>query len=262
MLYDTHCHLNYHTDEELKEITQRAKEYGVRYVMQAGARVEEINREVDICNKFSDDDIKIFCALANHPEYTKKNISSTEDLLKTATSDEKIKAIGETGLDTHIQENEEFLNDQIKSFENHIEASLMLSLPLIIHARGDVAISKCIEMLKFYKKDNVRFVMHSYTGDIDNAKKALDMGGFVSFSGIVTFKHAENVRDVAKIVPIENMFVETDAPFIAPTPMRGKQNETGFVSYTAKFLSDFLQIDYNEFCDTTTRNAKKFFQHE
>ena len=262
MLYDTHCHLNYHTDEELHEIIHRAKQAGLRYIMQAGAKILDVSREIEICNKFSDEDIQIYCGIANHPEETRDNIISADKIVEIARSDENIKAIGETGLDTHIQENEDFLNDQIKSFENHIEASLMLSLPLIIHARGDVAVLKCIEMLKFYKKDDVRFVMHSYTGDIDNAKKALDIGGFISFSGIATFKHAENVRDVVKIVPIKNMFVETDAPFIAPTPMRGKQNETGFVAYTAKFLSDFLSIDYNEFCNTTTQNAKKFFQHE
>lgn len=262
MLYDTHCHLNYHTDEELNEIINRAKQADLIYIMQAGAKILDVSREIEICNKFSDKDIQIYCGIANHPEETRENIISADKIVEIARSNENIKAIGETGLDTHIQANEEFLNDQIKSFENHIEASLMLNLPLIIHARGDVAISKCIEMLKFYQQDNVRFVMHSYTGDIDNAKKALDIGGFVSFSGIATFKNANDVRDVVSFVPLDRMFVETDAPFLAPTPMRGKQNETGFVAYTAKFLSDFLQIDYNEFCDTTTRNAKKFFQHE
>lgn len=259
MLFDTHCHLNYHTDEELTRIIKNAKDFGLLHVMQAGVRIDEIDREIDICDKFSDNDIKIFCALAIHPEYTKNNVASRDDLIRIAARNEKIKAIGETGLDTHIQENEEFLNDQIKSFENHIAAAIETKKPIIVHARGDVAISKSVEMLKFYKKDDISFVMHSYTGDIENAKKALDIGGFISFSGIVTFKHAENVRDVAKMVPLDSMCIETDAPFIAPVPMRGKPCETGFVHYTAKFLSQFLDIDFDTFCNQTTENGRRLF---
>ena len=259
MLFDTHCHLNYHTDDELTRIIKNAKDFGLLHVMQAGVRIDEIGREIDICDKFSDNDIKIFCALAIHPEYTKNNVASQDDLIRIAARNEKIKAIGETGLDTHIQENEEFLSDQIKSFENHIAAAIETKKPIIIHARGDVAISKSVEMLKFYKKDDTSFVMHSYTGDIENAKKALDIGGFISFSGIVTFKHAENVRDVAKMVPLDSMCIETDAPFIAPVPMRGKPCETGFVHYTAKFLSQFLDIDFDAFCAQTTKNGRKLF---
>ena len=259
MLFDTHCHLNYHTDEELARIIKNAKDFGLLHVMQAGVRIDEIDREIDICDKFSDNDIKIFCALAIHPEYTKNNVASQDDLIRIAARNEKIKAIGETGLDTHIQENEEFLSDQIKSFENHIAAAIETKKPIIVHARGDLAISKSVEMLKFYKKDDISFVMHSYTGDIENAKKALDLGGFISFSGIVTFKHAENVRDVAKMVPLDSMCIETDAPFIAPVPMRGKPCETGFVHYTAKFLSQFLDIDFETFCHQTTENGRKLF---
>ena len=259
MLFDTHCHLNYHTDEELARIIKNAKDFGLLHVMQAGVRIDEIDREIDICDKFSDNKIKIFCALAIHPEYTKNNVASQDDLIRIAARNEKIKAIGETGLDTHIQENEEFLSDQIKSFENHIAAAIETKKPIIVHARGDVAISKSVEMLKFYKKDDISFVMHSYTGDIENAKKALDLGGFISFSGIVTFKHAENVRDVAKMVPLDSMCIETDAPFIAPVPMRGKPCETGFVHYTAKFLSQFLGVDFDTFCTQTTKNGRKLF---
>ena len=261
MLYDTHCHLNYNTNEELVDIITRAKQSDLKYIMQAGARIADIEREVEICKKFSDEQIKIFCGIANHPEETRDNVISANEIINIAEKNKDIKAIGETGLDTHIEENMDFVDDQIKSFENHIEASLKLNLPLIIHARGELAIQKCVEMLKFYQKDGVSAVMHSYTGDVENAKKALDAGCFISFSGIATFKNANEVREVVSFVPIDRMFIETDAPFLAPTPMRGKKNETGFVSYTAQFLSNFSQIDYNEFCNTTTQNAKKFFNH-
>lgn len=261
MLYDTHCHLNYHTDEELKDVISRAKLAGLGYIMNAGAKISDVRRAVDICSKFSDNEIKIFCGVANHPENSKENVVSSGEIINLARMSDNIKAIGETGLDTHIAENFDFIDDQILSFEHHIEASLNLKLPLIVHTRGDFAVSKSIEMLEFYQKDGIRAVMHSYTDSVDNAKKLLDLGCFVSFSGIVTFKNADNVRDVAHVVPIERMFVETDAPFLAPTPMRGKTNETSFVKYTASYLSEFLKIDYKEFCEITTQNAKNFFNH-
>lgn len=261
MLYDTHCHLNYHTDEELKDVISRAKLAGLGYIMNAGAKISDVKRAIDICDKFSDNEIKIFCGVANHPEESRKNVVSSKEVINLVEVYNNIKAIGETGLDTHVAENFDFIDDQVLSFEHHIEASLITGLPMIIHTRGDFAVSKSIEMLKFYQKDGIRAVMHSYTDSVDNVKKLLNIGCFVSFSGIVTFKNADNVRDVAHVVPIERMFVETDAPFLAPTPMRGKTNETSFVKYTASYLSEFLKIDYKEFCEITTQNAKNFFNH-
>ena len=260
MLFDTHCHLNYHTDEELARIIKNAKDFGLRYIMHAGARPDEIDRQIEICNKFSDSELTIKCGFACHPEEVKNfGVLTVEELKTVATKDKNIIAIGETGLDTHIQENEEFLSDQIKSFENHIAAAIETKKPIIVHARGDVAISKSVEMLKFYKKDNTSFVMHSYTGDIDNAKRALDCGIYISFNGIATFKNAHEVREIAKIVPRDLMLVETDAPFLSPVPVRGKPCETGFVHYTAKFLSQFLDVDFDTFCAQTTENGRRLF---
>ena len=262
MLYDSHCHLNYHTDEELKDIISRAKQEQLQYIMHAGATTAEIDREIDICNKFSDQEMHITCAVATHPENVLKDgIISSDKLSQIAKKSDKIKAIGETGLDTHQPENEDFFDKQIKSFENHIETALLLKLPLIIHSRGEKAINKVVEMLQYYKSTPLQSVLHSYTGDIENAKKALDIGCNISFSGIVTFKNANDVREIVKIVPISQMFVETDAPFLAPVPMRGRQNEAGFVAHTARFLSEFLKIDFNVFCNITTNNAKKFFRN-
>ena len=261
MLYDTHCHLNCNTDEELKNIISRSKQADLKYIMCAGTKIEEASNEIRICNEFSDDYIKIFCGVADHPEETRNYTHSVDEIIKAAKMSDKVKAIGETGLDTHIVENMDFLNSQILSFENHIEASLQLKLPLIIHVRGEVAISKTIEILTFYKKNSLKAVIHSYTDGVENVRKLLDIDCYISFSGVVTFKNADNVRDAAKVVPIDRMLVETDAPFLAPVPMRGKQNEASFVKYTADYLSNFLNIDYNKFCETTTQNAIVFFNN-
>ena len=262
MLYDTHCHLSYFSDDILGGIIDRAKVVGLEYIVNAGVNVSEINREIDICNKYSDDQIKIFCGIANHPEHTFNNVVSVEELTKLATSSDKIKAIGETGLDTHIADNMDFIDNQIASFENHIETAINLKLPIIIHARGDFAVSKTIEILEYYKNQKVNLVLHSYTGSIENAKKALNIGCFISFNGIATFKNADDVRNIASIVPFDRMLIETDAPFLAPVPVRGEKNEVSFIKYTAYFLSDFLKIDYDEFCYLTTENAKSFFNNE
>ena len=262
MLYDTHCHLNYHSNDELTGIVLRAKEFGLTRIMQAGVRLQEVERDIEICNLFSNDDIKIHCSVAVHPENVKQEgIVSIDELKKNVVKSNHILAIGETGLDTHIPENEEFFDNQIKSFENHIECAVDMNLPIIVHSRGEKAVKKAVDMLCYYtNKNNINAVLHSYTDSYNNAKKALDGGLFISFSGIITFKSADEVRYVAKNVPLSQMLVETDAPYLAPVPMRGKQNETGFVNYTAKYLSDFLNIDYDFFCTQTAKNGLKLFK--
>ena len=264
MLYDTHCHLNYHNNDELREILARARDFGLTNIMQAGVRLQDVERDVEICNLFSNDDLKINCSVAIHPENVKEyGVMSVEKIKNNAIKSNHIIAIGETGLDTHIPENEEFFDNQVKSFENHIECAVEMNLPLIVHSRGEKAIQKAIDMLCVYKKKyNINAVLHSYTGDYNDAKQALDHDFFISFSGIVTFKHADGVRDVAKKVPLNQMLIETDAPYIAPVPMRGKQNETGFVNYTAKFLSSFLNVSYDVFCKTTTENGLRLFREK
>ena len=262
MLYDTHCHLNYHSNDELTDIVLRAKEFGLTRIMQAGVRLQEVERDIEICNLFSNDDIKIHCSVAVHPENVKQEgIVSVDELKKNVVKSNHILAIGETGLDTHIPENEEFFDNQIKSFENHIECAVEMNLPIIVHSRGEKAVKKAVDILCYYaKKNSINAVLHSYTDSYNNAKKALDVGLFISFSGIITFKNADEVRYVAKNVPLSQMLVETDAPYLAPVPMRGKQNETGFVNYTARFLSNFLNIDYDFFRTQTTKNGLKLFK--
>ncbi len=262
MLYDTHCHLNDNSDEELAGIVSRAKDVGLGYILQAGTSKGDVERDIKISEKFSDNEIRIGCAVAIHPENVVKEWYEMDEIVKVASSSSHILAIGETGLDTHTIENEDFFDKQVKSFENHIVASLTTSKPLILHLRGDKAITKAIDMLRYYSKNNtINAVLHSYTGDYDNGKRALDCGCYISFSGIVTFKSAKDLRDVVRRVPIESMFVETDAPFLSPEPMRGRKNETSFVSYTARFLCDFLGVEYDIFCDTTT-NAVRFFKNK
>lgn len=274
MLYDTHCHLNMvrdlsermqlskdATDDFIKPIIERAKQFDVAYIMQAGTFLKEIDREIDICKKFSDENLNIVCSLANHPENVLKNgVASVEELVKIAKSSSYIKAIGETGLDTHKQENYDFLNQQIKSFENHIYTGIEMNLPIMIHAYGAEAIQRSIDiMISFAKNNNIKFLFHCYDGTYEQAKIIVDNGGIISFSGILTFKNKTSSKEILSKLPLDSIVVETDAPFLTPEPMRGKANETGFVKYTAEFASRYLNAAYDVFCNQTTQNALKLF---
>ena len=274
MLYDTHCHLNMMlrkdaglydvrdaTDDDIKAIIQRAKEVGVSHIMQAGTFLSEIDREIDICQKFSDNDIQILCAVANHPENVKKTgVADAKEIVEIAKKSLYIRAIGETGLDTHREENYEFLNEQIKSFENHIDATIQTGLPLIIHSYGVEAIEKAIDMVcNLVKEKTFKFVFHCYDGTYEQAKKIADCGGIISFSGTATFKKKTIVKDILTMLPLDFVVIETDAPFLAPTPLRGQANEPSYIKYTAEFIANFLQMDYEKFCEKMTNNAKKLF---
>ena len=278
MIFDTHCHLNMirdlsgstyatkdATDGEIEKQIQRAKQNNILYIMQAGTFINEIDREIDICTKFNDKDIKIFCSIANHPENIRTTgVVKAEQLIKIVQEkslhNNYIKAIGETGLDTHREENLLFLNDQIESFENHIQAGIELNLPVIIHAYGIEAIERCIDMvINIVKNTPFKFVFHCYDGTYEQAKKIIDFGGIISFSGTITFKKKTIAREILLKIPLEHIVIETDAPFLAPEPKRGQINETSYIKYTAEYISNYLQIDYNKFCQQITENGLKLF---
>ena len=278
MLYDTHCHLNmirtpaegyydFHpaNDNEIAGFIERAKVSGITNIMQAGTFTTEIEREIEICKKFSSNDISILCSLANHPENVKETgIVSAIDLIRIVKQNDNskyIKAIGETGLDSHRTENMDFWKEQVASFENHIEAGVELNLPIIVHAYGQEALDKCIDMATQIAKKNTdfKYVFHCFDGDYEKAKKIVDNGGIISISGIITFKRNEHTREVARKIPLEYLVLETDAPFLAPAPVRGQPNETSYIKYTAEFTSQFIGIDYDTFCEITTENGIKFF---
>ncbi len=278
-IFDTHCHLNmirepesgYYTarsstDEEINNFVVNAKKNEITHIMNAGTFISEIDREIEICKKFTDNDIKIFCALANHPENIRTTgVIKTDEILKIIknidNSTTYIKAIGETGLDSHRTENLDFFDKQIKSFENHIEAGIILNLPIIIHAYGKEALDKSIDIAIQTSKNNnnFKYIFHCYDGDYENAKKIVDNNGIISISGILTFKKNEHTREVVKKIPLTFLTLETDAPFLAPSPVRGKPNETSYIKYTAEFFSKLLEIDYSKLCNKTTETGLSLF---
>ncbi len=255
MLIDSHCHLDYllleNGVDEFKNILQSAWDEGIEHILNVSVTLETFPQVLEIANEYSE---KITCSVGLHPSEKVEKEPSLEDIVKLA-SHPKVVAIGETGLDYHYDDVSKTV--QQTRFITHIHAAKKLNKPLIIHNRD--AKDDLLNILKEEGASEVGGVIHCFTEDWETAKKALDLGFYIGISGIVTFKNAEQLREVAKNVPIDRILVETDAPYLAPVPKRGKQNEPAFVKYIAEFVADLREMRFDEFAAKTTENFYRLF---
>jgi len=251
MLVDSHCHLDYLKDE-LDEVITNAKNAGVTHLLTVGTCRENAVIVQNICAKYTNVD----CSIGVHPLEINQEINAqiSLDWLLDESANPYVIAIGETGLDYHYQSDNALL--QQENFILHLEAAKTNKLPVIVHTRK--ARQDTINLLK--KTDLPEAgVLHCFTEDYEMAKKALDLGFYISFSGIVTFKNATDLADVASKIPLDRILVETDSPYLAPIPYRGKANLPQYVVEVAKFISNLRNIDYEEFALQTTSNFKQLF---
>lgn len=247
MLFDTHCHLAMDDfKDDLEDVVLRAKQNGV-FMLTVGTSPGDWEKSVDIKSKQ-----KIAAALGFSPHDAKFLNEETLSLFKNLLKSGKIDAVGETGLDYHyfISSKEE----QRVAFEKQIEVAEEMNLPLIIHSRDSFE-----DTLTILKSVKVPVLIHCFTYGIYEAEEFLKNGFYISFSGIVTFKNAEKIREAAKIVPDDKILVETDSPYLAPLPFRGRRCEPLFVKETALFLAKYLNKDENLFFEQTFQNGIKFF---
>lgn len=249
MLVDSHCHLNFpEFAKDLPEVIQRAHNIGVGTMVTINTRLDEA---LDL-QKITDTYDNIFCTVGVHPHEAAAYASP--DLMQKImdlAQHPKVIGIGETGLDYFYNNSPK--NDQIDSFGQHLMASIQLNLPVIIHTReADEDTLACLKKFPLAKG-----VFHCFSGSEALAKQALDLGFYISFSGILTFKKAEDLRQIAKFVPLDRILVETDAPFLAPIPHRGKRNEPAFTVHTAETLAELKAIPLAKVTTVTTEN---FFQ--
>lgn len=205
--------------------------------------------------KLANDYQHIFASVGVHPNDQEGQDPTVEELLKLA-EDDQVVAIGETGLDYFRSSGD--MTWQQQRFRNHIRAAREIGKPLIIHNRDSTA--DTLEILQDERAKEVGGVMHCFVDDWDTAQKAMDLNFYISFSGIVTFKNAKEIKDVAKKVPQDRILVETDAPYLAPVPFRGKTNEPAYVRYVAEYLSGLREQDFAEFAHTTTANFFTLFR--
>ncbi len=251
-IVDSHCHINFgELVERLPEILSNAKAADVSHMLCVSVNLEDFPQ----VKALADQHQHIFASVGVHPCYEDVREPSVEELVEIG-SDSNIVAIGETGLD-YFRIEEQDMTWQRDRFVRHISAAKAVNKPLIIHTRS--AADDTMRMLKEEGADQCRGVMHCFAEDWGVAKKALDLGFYISFSGIVTFKSATNVQDVARKCPIDRVLVETDSPYLAPVPLRGKQNEPAYVRHTAQYVADLKGMSLEDLAQHTTDNFFELF---
>jgi len=255
MLVDSHCHLDYpdFAAEGLAEIVSRAQAAGVGHFLTICTHIAEFDKVIAIAEQFP----FIHCTVGTHPHHAAEpsEMNVTKDEIVAHAKNPKVVGIGETGLDYHY--NNSPAAEQQRVFTTHIEAALETGLPLVIHARE--ADDDIIRLLRDAGQGKARGVMHCFGGGRKLASLSLELGFYISFSGIITFKKTEALREVVKDVPLERILVETDCPYLAPAPYRGKRNEPSFVVHTARMVAQLKGITVDEVAEKTTGNFFRLF---
>lgn len=253
MLVDSHCHLNFPDfKDDIDGVITRAKAAGVGVMQAICTEMEEFDEIYAIAERYEG----VFCSVGVHPnDSAKQEIVIAEELI-AKTSHKKVIGIGETGLDYHYEYSDRRL--QISSFLEHIKAARESGLPLIIHTRD--AEEDTINILKDeISKGSFKFLIHCFTSTKELADISVKLGGYISVSGIITFKNAQEIRDALIDVPLNRLLIETDSPFLAPVPYRGKRNEPSYVVEVNKALAQLKNISEEECAKITTQNFFNLF---
>ena len=254
MIADSHCHLDYpNLYNELDDVVNRAIKNDVKLLLTICTTVESFKRIKLIVDKYKN----IYGTFGIHPHET-KNFKNMTDTLIIGYKNEskKIIGVGETGLDYYYNHSDK--NIQKKIFAQHIEAAKELDIPLIVHSR-DAEIDT-FDILKSYMKNSkLKTIIHCFTGSKDFAKKIINIGCYISISGIITFKGSNELSETISSIPIDKLLVETDSPYLAPIPNRGKSNEPSFITHTIEKLSIIRNIEKKVIIENTTNNFKKLF---
>ena len=251
-MIDSHCHLDHEPLlSDLSNVIQRSKDVGIEKLLTISTSFESFNRIRDIVNQ---DEI-IYGTIGIHPHEAGKESITSDEIVNNLNKYPKIIGIGETGLDFYYENSER--KKQINSFIEHIEASLKSNVPLIIHSRD--AEKETFEILNEYKNKNLKILMHCFTGSFEFAKKLINLNSFFSASGIITFKNSLDLQNTFKSLPLERILIETDSPFLAPVPNRGKKNEPSFIDFTAAKLAMIKDISKEDLIKITTKNFNQLF---
>ena len=252
-MIDSHCHLDHEPlFSNLDNVIKRSKKNGISKILTICTTIDSFTKIKEIVKK---DEI-IYGTYGIHPHETNNNKVDSNLIVKEVNDNKKIIGVGETGLDFYYNNSDK--TDQIKSLEEHIKASLILNKPLIIHSRN--AENETLEVFNQYKSNNIKILMHCFTGSKEFAKKLLDLNAYFSASGIITFKNSIELQETFKFIPLEKLLIETDSPFLAPEPNRGKKNEPSFVKYTAEKLAQIKEVSYEELINVTSLNFKTLFR--
>ncbi|KQZ01052.1 LuxR family transcriptional regulator [Pseudolabrys sp. Root1462] len=253
MLVDSHCHLDFpEFAPELDQIVDRARAAGIGRMVTISTRVKKLAQVIAVAEKYPD----VFASVGTHPHNAAEELDIDVAELVRLSQHPKIVAIGEAGLDYHYDKSPR--DAQATGFRRHIAAARQTGLPLVIHTREADADSAAI-LTEEIGKGAFPAVLHCYTGGRELAFKAIELGLYIGFTGIITFKNGEALRDIARDLPAERILVETDSPFLAPIPYRGKRNEPAYVVNTAKVLAETRGVSEAEIARQTTENFFRLF---
>ena len=251
-MIDSHCHLDHEPlFSNISDVIKRSKEIGLKKILTISTSLksfENIKKIIDI-------DEMIYGTIGLHPHETSNNTMNTDYIVEHARKYKKIIGVGETGLDFYYENSKK--NDQIESFIKHIEASIDLKYPLIVHSRS--AETETFDILNSYKNTDIKILMHCFTGSKEFAKKLMALNAYFSASGIITFKNSIELQETFKFISNDRILIETDSPFLAPIPMRGKKNEPSYIKYTLDKLSELKSINFDDLDAITTNNFEKLF---
>ncbi len=249
MLIDSHAHLG--SLEDIDQAVQNAADNSVSYIINMSSDLPSAHQTLEFTEKYPG----VYGAVGIHPHEAKTYSPLVFSEISSLTSNNKIVAVGETGLDYYYDFSPREI--QKESLQKHIELSIETNLPIVIHIRD------CEDDVKTMLKENscnqLQGVIHCFTGDYQSALLYIELGFYISFSGILTFKRSKDLRDVARKLPLERILVETDSPYLAPFPYRGKKNQPAYVKYVAETLAEVTDKSFEQVSEITTNNCKELF---
>ena len=251
-MIDSHCHLDHEPMySDLENVINRSKNTGVEKILSICTTNDSFKKIIKIVNF----DPIIYGTYGIHPHECSKNIVTKDEIINNIKQNKKIIAIGESGLDFYYNHSDR--EKQISSFKVHIEASLDLNMPIIVHSRN--AENETYEILKSYEEFKPKILMHCFTGSTEFANKLLSMGSYFSASGIITFKNSTDLQETFKLIPNDKLLIETDSPYLAPVPMRGKKNEPSYIKHTLEKLAKIKNISVDTIERITSQNFNILF---
>jgi len=251
-MIDSHCHLDYEPLlSDLSNVIKRSKDAGITRLLTISTTLESFDKIKEIIKI----DEMIYGTIGIHPHESDKYKITTDYIVENLNKNPKIIGVGETGLDFFYNNSDK--EKQISSFKKHIEASIKTNVPLIVHSRN--AENETFDILNSYNDKNLKILMHCFTGTKKFAEKLLRLNSFFSASGIITFKNSSDLQETFKFLPLNKILIETDSPYLAPVPNRGKKNEPSFIDFTAKKLAEIKKITKAEIVRYTTDNFNKLF---
>jgi len=251
-MIDSHCHLDHSPlFDNLDDIINRSKNIGIEKLLTISTTIKSFNTILKLINH----DPIIYGTFGIHPHESGNELISKEEIVKKIKLNKKIIGVGESGLDFYYNNSNK--EKQILSFKNHIEAAIELKIPLIVHSRN--AENETFDILNSYSSEKLKILMHCFTGSYNFARKLMKFNVFFSASGIITFKNTIELQKTFSLIPNENLLIETDSPYLAPIPMRGKKNEPSFIKYTLQKLAVLKKISNEDMRNKTTKNFERLF---